>query len=147
MKRRFPGRVVSIRINPKDCMAAIDVIDKINMKVPGMSFAQVVSAAFSSAMESLRRANIIPTRDGFEFSEMMRVYPPSPKGSRGRTIAITETFGLAGSDGQIPAAVLESPAAKRARARFEALREKARSGEELSPGEESEYMELQQDFA
>ncbi len=97
------GRVVSIRVNPKDCMSAIDVVEKIGLNVPGISFSQIVSAAFSSAMESLRQAGVIPTRDGFEFRQMMAAYPAAIKGARGRALSIANTFQMAGPDAQVKA--------------------------------------------
>lgn len=117
-----PGRVVYIRVNPKDCMSAIDVCTKIGLNIKGMSFAQVVSVAFSSALEGLRQNAIIPSREGYEFSQMMLPYPAKPmKGERGRALDITKTFYLAGSEGQVPAAAA-NPARARSERRLEELR-------------------------
>ena len=85
------GRVVSIRVNPRDCLAAIDTLEKIGLRVKGMSFAQVVSIAFSSAMESFRQNGIVPDRDGFEFNEMMQQFPADSR-RKGRAIAITKAL-------------------------------------------------------
>jgi len=62
-----------------------------------------VSAALASAMETLRQNSIVPTRDGFEFSDIMAAFPKTVRSSRGRALAITKTFELAGSRAQVPA--------------------------------------------
>jgi len=146
--RRSVGRVVSIRVNPTDCMAVVDLVDKIGLHIPGMSFSQAVSIALSSAMESLRRAGAIPTRDGFEFSEMMQKYPNFNKGSKGKALDIARTFADLGSSFRPPSAVPESPAYNRAKIRFEELRAKAKADpDNMSAEEFGEYSALQQDFA
>ena len=99
-----PGRVVSIRLNPRDCLAVIDVVEKLSLNIRGMSFSQAVSIALASAMESLRQAGAIPERDGFEFTEMMQRYPAVTKGARGQALRITNAMRLAGPDVQVPAA-------------------------------------------
>jgi len=97
-----PGRVVSIRVNTKDCMSVIDVVEKIGLNIPGISFAQIVSTALASTLESLRQAGVIPIRDGFEFSEMMNKYPPVLHGARGRALSIANTM-QSTEDSQVPA--------------------------------------------
>lgn len=75
-----PGLVVTIRVNPKDCMAVVDVIRKTGMDIPGASFASLVSLTLGSLLQMAREAELIPTRDGFEYSEMMQSY----EGTRSR---------------------------------------------------------------
>lgn len=107
-----PGRTANIRINPKDCMACIDVVKKTGMNLQGASFSVIVSTALSSALESFRQNGIIPSRDGFEYTDMMRDYPLQPKEGRARALAITKTFSMVGSTGQVPAIVPIDPRKK-----------------------------------
>ena len=93
-----PGRVVQFRLNPKDCMAVIDVIQKANAHIPGMSFAQAVAMAFSCMSETFRRYKLIPTRDGFEYSEMMLDFPSTSRGMKARQFSIQQTIESLGSE-------------------------------------------------
>ena len=93
-----PGRVVQFRLNPKDCMAVIDVIQKANAHIPGMSFAQAVAMAFSCMSETFRRYKLIPTRDGFEYSEMMHEFPSTSRGMKARQFSIQQTIESIGSE-------------------------------------------------
>lgn len=96
------GRTVQIRVNPRDCLSVVDVASKVALLLPGTSFAQVVSIALSSLLESARSAGIIPRRDGFEAAEMMQAFGDQPSRSHRRKLDITRTFELAGSEAYIP---------------------------------------------
>jgi hypothetical protein len=65
------GRVIRARVNPKDCISCVDVVDKLGYETTNWSFDQVVRVALSSLLESVRQNNVIPTRDGFEYSAMV----------------------------------------------------------------------------
>ena len=47
------GRVVSIRVNPTDCLSVIDVVQKIGLNIRGISFSQVVSIALSNSLPAI----------------------------------------------------------------------------------------------
>lgn len=68
------GRVVEVRVSPKDCMSAIDIVQRLGVYTQGMSFASVVRIAMSSAFQLLRENGTVPDRDGFEFSQMMQPF-------------------------------------------------------------------------
>ena len=76
------GQVVRIRVNPKDCMSALDVLGVAGVPAENMSFSSAVSLAFSSMLEGMRQQGVIPTRDGFEFSQMMQKYLRGPQGQK-----------------------------------------------------------------
>ena len=116
------GRVACIRVNPKDCMAILDVLKRIDYLPPGMSFAHGVSVALGSVLESLRQSGVIPTRDGFDYSEMMKFFPPDTKASRGRKLAITDVVQQAGEDVNYPPVVPDTPERARRRLRFGEMR-------------------------
>lgn len=101
-------------------MSCIDVVQKTGVNLQGASFTIIVSAALSSLLESMRQAGVIPTRDGFEYAQMMGSYPKQGKANHARALAITKTFAIAMPTGQIPA-IVASPEVKRKRARFEEL--------------------------
>ena len=114
------GRVVTVRINPADCMSVIDIAEKIGMRVRGVSFSQLVSVAVSSALESFRQNGIVPQRSGFEYSSMMAEFPVPRKEARSLALDVTKTFQMIGSTGQIPA-VVANPELDRKKGRFEEL--------------------------
>ena len=113
-----PGRVIYIRVNPSDCMSCIDVVKKAGMNLQGASFSMIASAALSSSLESFRQNGIIPTRQGFEYLDMMKEYPMTDKQGRARALAINRTFQMLGSRLQVPAVVPMDP---RKKVRFDAL--------------------------
>jgi hypothetical protein len=104
MSRLRPGIVSSIRVNPKDCMSVIDVMDKAGVNIQGMSFSGMVSLALSSLLENCRQQELIPTRDGFEFTEMVGPYLNQ---SHAKKVHVTNTIGSLGSRIQAPA--IENP--------------------------------------
>lgn len=88
------GKVVNVRINPKDCMGVIDVVKKAGVYVPGMSFSQMVSLALSGMMQTLRDNEIIPDREGWEYLEMMGPYLTK---QNGRKLEVTKVINSIGS--------------------------------------------------
>lgn len=100
------GRVVRIRINPKDCLSVADIVDKAQIYTNGMSFSQVVSLALSSMLEAYRQGALIPVRDGFEYTKMMARFGDNPKVDRGRKLAITQAIQMAGSEAVTPIPVV-----------------------------------------
>lgn len=93
------GLVISLRINPKDCMSVVDVLAKTGTVIPGMSFSAMTALALSSLLETMRQQGKIPTRDGFEFSEMMAPYL---SGKHARKVATAKALEGLGSDFSAP---------------------------------------------
>ena len=139
-----PGRVTTIRVNPRDCMSIVDTVDKLGLYSPGMSFAQAVSIALASAMESFRKHEIVPNRTGFEYSQMMEKYPSDNTVTRGRKLAITEAISLHKESVQVPAAVPgQSTFAKEERLAFLVETSNTR---ELTPEEDMEFIKLNKEI-
>ena len=137
-----PGRTANIRISPKDCMSCIDVVKKTGINLQGASFTIIVSTALSSMLESFRQNGIIPTRDGFEYAEMMHSYPKQGKADHARALAITSTFNANMPKGQVPAA-LPNHALARKRLRFDELAHKSNNdAENMSIQDQAELDEL-----
>lgn len=90
-----PGKVVTIRLNPRDCMGVLDVIDKAGLSIEGASFPALVSLALGSLLQTVRDEGVIPDRAGFEYSEMMAPY--HGQRSNRRKLEITDTIHKAGS--------------------------------------------------
>ena len=76
------GRIARIRINPRDCMSIVDMLDAAGLYQPNMSFAHAVSIALGSALETFRQHEVIPTRDGFEYLERMARFPDTTTGRK-----------------------------------------------------------------
>lgn len=68
-----PGMVTQIRVNPKDCLAILDLMVAMGIDpYDGRSFAQCVSLSLSSLIGVARRGGIIPTEDdGFQYMNRM----------------------------------------------------------------------------
>ena len=142
-----PGRTTYIRVNPKDCMSIIDVLKKIDYTPSGISFGQAVSVALGSMLESLRQAGVIPTRDGFEYLEMMKFFPPDTKASRGRKLAITDVVQQAGEDVNYPPVVPDTPEKARRRLRFGEMRFKKEADPiNWSEADQREFQALVDEF-
>lgn len=93
-----PGQVVSIRVSPKDCMSVVDAIKGNGFYTPGMSYPAMVSMILAASLESMRKQGLIPTRDGFEYTEIMGPY--IGKGRNLRAHNITSAL-MSNSDFQI----------------------------------------------
>lgn len=100
-----PGRVVTLRVNPKDCLSILDILDKAELYIPRMGFSAAVSLALSSMLEAYRQGGHIPVRDGFEYGDMMSRFSDHPKVDRVRKLAITEVIHKLGSEAQVPPAI------------------------------------------
>lgn len=146
MKAHKVGRAVYIRVSPKDCMAVVDVLRQIDLLPRGMSFAQAVSLALSSAFEGLRQAGIIPTRTGFEFTDMMVHFPPDRKIDRMRKLDVTNAISGAG-DFTAPSIIPETAERKRKRLRYEELKFKRETDPvNMSEVEMEEFRPLVDEF-
>lgn len=91
---RHVGQVVRIRVNPRDCLSVLDVVQVTAIDVKGMSFASIISMTFSSLLESLRKQGTIPRNEGFDFEVRMRPYLEGKSTANKR--AITERIYLDG---------------------------------------------------
>lgn len=116
---RKVGRVVQIRVNPKDCMAVVDVIQAARMHFTGMSFAQAVSTALACAMESFRQNNIVPTRDGFEYTAMMEPFPDNTTERKKLYFKVqTNLDRFSGENSKFPVRDLRAPTEEEIRSSF-----------------------------
>ena len=115
------GRSVYIRVNPKDCQSVVDVLKRVDILPRGMSFSQGVSIALASCLEGLRQAGVIPTRDGYDFNEVMAAFPLDRKADRVRKLDITGVIQGKG-DFEAPPIIVETPERARRRLRYEELR-------------------------
>lgn len=95
-----PGIVASIRVNPKDCMAVVDVMEAVGIPTDGMSFPAMVSLTLSSLLQTARDNNQIPTRDGFEYSEIMSPFMGQRRNRK--KLEITKTLHELGSSIHVP---------------------------------------------
>ncbi len=138
----LPGRVVRIRVNPQDCMSVLDIMNLIGVHPKRVSFDQAVRMALSSLIESIKASGVIPTRDGFEYTDMMNEFRAEPRN-------VKEVLQFSGAIMQ-PAArsiVQESPDRVRHRNRLKELMFKHRHAREsMDDADMAEYLELQGEF-
>ena len=97
-----PGNVVRLRVNPTDSISVLDVIEKANLRMDGMSYAQCVSLALASLLETCRQQGIIPTRDGTEYYEKMAPFKNGRYVSQGKKLEITKSIQSLGSEFKAP---------------------------------------------
>lgn len=141
MTQRAIGKVARIRLNPTDCMGVIDVVAHIGLDPKVYSFDQVTRLALSSLLEAVRQHNIIPTRDGFEYGDMMRPFETRSVVSQARKMEIT-TF-VNRSAVQIAPVIELSPELKRKKVRWLELATKKEADElNWSAAEDEELMTL-----
>ena len=69
--KRRDDRVVTIRVNPIDCISVLDVLEKQGTALTNLSFAQAVKIVLASSLETFRQMNYIPVPDGFSFLQRM----------------------------------------------------------------------------
>lgn len=83
------GMVTQIRVNPKDCLAVLDIMVAIGVDpYDGRSFAQCVSLALSSLIGVARRGDIITREeDGFQYLNRMAVFLNSRNNKKKHTAA------------------------------------------------------------
>lgn len=68
------GKVVTIRVNPQDCLSVLDVVNSLDIDKGNMTFATQVSLALTCAIDTLRKLKAIPENDGFAYLERMQPY-------------------------------------------------------------------------
>lgn len=144
-----PGIVITLRVNPKDCMSVADLVQKLNAYTSGMSFSSAVSIALSSAMESFRVNSILPERSGFDYEQVMAPFKIKKRDARKLAIASTirMTGELYGVRPLIPQTDEARIALERKRVRLDELQFKLDNDPRNMSTEESlEYIELAKEF-
>jgi hypothetical protein len=138
------GKVVTIRVNPRDCMSCVDVVQKVALVTPGMSFAQIVSIALSSLLAGVREAGILPNRDGFEYGQLMQPWETDPRNVRARKLDITRELetATAGGERQIPALTVDYQKVRKERRMKELIGKREADPMNFSPEEQAEVTRL-----
>jgi hypothetical protein len=144
-----PGIVISLRVNPRDCMSVADLVQKLNAYMPGMSFSSAVSIALSSAMESFRVNAILPDRSGFEYEQVMA--PFKIKKRDARKLAIASTIRMTGELYRVRPLVPQTSEAKvaqeRRKLRYDELKFKYENNKEnWCMDDTEEYVPLAKEF-
>lgn len=100
-----PGQVVRLRLNPKDCQSVLDVLESTGVNLMGMSYAQCVSLALSTLLETCRKNGLIPEPDPFQF--LNRIQPILQGSTQGRKLAVNGAITSIGPGFQAP--VMDMP--------------------------------------
>ena len=136
-----PGRVVYIRLTPKDCMSCVDVTAQAGYNPNPMSFGQIVSSAIGVMLESLRQTKIIPDREGFEYASMMARWASDVKADRGIKLGITRALEF--SERPTLKTITIDPVLARKKIEFEELAFKANHDEQnMSEADKVRLQEL-----
>lgn len=82
------GLVVRIRVSPKDSMAVYDALVAVGLRPGDFTFPSAVSRFIANAAETFRTSNIIPSRDGFAFSDIMASFKDGTTAMPGRSAPV-----------------------------------------------------------
>ncbi len=95
-----PGKVVNIRLNPRDCLSVLDVAELTGTPTAHASYSMLVSLALAALLETARQQKIIPDRTGYEYSDMMQRFEGG--GNRKRQLQFADTIHQMGSEIHVP---------------------------------------------
>lgn len=95
------GKVVRIRVNPTDCLSVLDLCEKVGIPTSGMSYAQCVSVALASLLETARVQKILPKPDPFQF--LNRMQPFVDTSHHRKKLEVARTIGELGATFHAPA--------------------------------------------
>ena len=145
------GRVVRLRISPKDCMRIVDALAKMGVDVRAfggaLSFSHATKKVLESCLVALERDGIIPTRDGFEFSQMMIPFPLGEASVKVRATQIAFTKFESHPSYKAEPVVPETPERRSRRIRYEELLFKRRADElNWSEEDQAEFSPLVEEF-
>lgn len=101
------GNVARIRVNPKDCQSVLDLLDKVQIPRQHMSFAQCVSIALSSLLETARINKTLPEPDPFQYINRMGQYLGNGHKHHQMKMRATSAIGSIGEHFQAPALTTE----------------------------------------
>ena len=68
------GYVARVRVAPADIMTCIDLVQKAGIHTQGMSLSQAISLAIKGLCQGARNTGLAPTRDGFEYAQMVNPF-------------------------------------------------------------------------
>jgi hypothetical protein len=145
------GRVVRLRISPKDCMRIVDALAKMGIDVRAfggaLSFSHATKKVLESCLVALERDGIIPTRDGFEFSEMMIPFPVGEVSVKSRSAQIAFTKLESHPSYVAPPVVPDTPEHRARRVRYDELMFKRQADElNFSNADLEELVQLMPEF-
>ncbi len=124
-------------------MACIDVCQAIGMSMQNMSFAQVVKIALASCLESMRQNNVIPTRSGFEYSDMMHPFKELDFHNRAAKLGVTKLVDGLGERFAPQPIVPIDPELERIKRRMDELHMKREADPaNFTDAEQAEWVEL-----
>lgn len=139
------GKLATIRLSPKDCMAVVDILSKLGTSTVNLSFSQAAKIVFASALESFRQSGMIPERTGFEYLNMMEPFEQQGYAARGGQLKLTERNSM--ESFQAPSLV-DSGERKKRMVRYEELMFKYKADEiNFSTEERQELAELLPEFS
>lgn len=90
------GMVVQVRVNPKDCLAVLDIMESLGINVyDGRSFASCVSVTLSSLIGVARKGGIIKAEEeegGWEWLNRMEAFQGNQGKNTKRKKSITDNL-------------------------------------------------------
>lgn len=66
------GRVIRIRVAPRDCLSVLDAARHLQLPMEKLSFDNACRIVFSALLQGAREGGVLPNRSGFEYNEMMQ---------------------------------------------------------------------------
>lgn len=86
-----PGKVVEFRVMPDEAVAVMQIVEKLGLFIPGMSFAQAARTALRAGIEAFIRSGLIESSSGFDYARMLQRY----QGAHSLKVKITDNLGRA----------------------------------------------------
>lgn len=102
------GEVVRLRVNPQDCLSALDLLEKVGLDTHGRSFNQVISLAFASLMETARVNKMLPEPDTFQYLNRMKPFVGNGHSGHKEKHAVAMKMGSIGESFSAPS-ISQSP--------------------------------------
>ena len=66
-----PGKVLTLRVRPEDILTAFDIVAQTGAAPQNYSLATIVNSALGISFATLRKLNLVPEREGFEYNEVL----------------------------------------------------------------------------
>lgn len=79
-------------MSPKDCLTAVQLVEKAGLLVENVSFAQLISTALMVSLESMRRSKIVEDGEGFDYWQVMSRFQDQPHIDRAKKLKVTDEF-------------------------------------------------------
>lgn len=142
-----PGLVVTLRVNPQDAMSIVDTLFDLGVNTTNLSFNQATKLVLASFLEAHRSTGRIPTRSGFEYTELMRPFTESSYSNRGLKLKLASMLASpVDDDSSSPIEAITDPDKRKRRILYDELLLRKQSGDGWTDTDQAELKPLLEEF-